>query len=61
MNNADRYPDSHNRIGKEPVDQLAGDEIFVGHDQLVAVPLSDGGGADPGNGAAAGVNYQAFP
>ena len=41
-------------IGQRPVDQPAGDKLFVGHNQFFAVPIHNGGGPDlnAGDGSA---------
>ncbi len=48
-----RDHDPGHLIGQGPVEQPAGDELLVGYQQLLAVPVADGGGTnlDSGHGA----------
>lgn len=46
IGNPHRQNNAQYRITQRPVEQPAGDELLVGHQQLLAVKIANGGGAD---------------
>ena len=54
VGDADGDLEAEDAVAECPVDELAGDEFFVGDNELAVVELADGGGADADLGDAAG-------
>jgi len=56
VGDADGDGEAEDRVGEGPVDDIAGDEVFVWDDEFFSVPVGDGGRAhaDAGDGSAGG-------